>query len=126
MDAVEREAAEEIDEYDPSVPFLKWGGGVLLPLVPFGLGMACIVRRVAFFPAGRGPQNTLIPFYGFDAVAIGISLLFAALWIHAHFFWPTEERLERHAYGVKLLSIFGLILSFGYVTFVLFRKLVDI
>jgi len=52
---------------------------------------------------------------GSEAIAMGITWMCLALFIHFHYFWPTLKRLYIFTDLGKTISAFGFVASLGYV-----------
>lgn len=76
--------------------------GVVIPLPIFIYGVACVVRRVAVIP-----DRTLEPnyFYGFDAVLLGLALIFGALAVHCGGFLSKMELTWRYAHLAAVVCL---------------------
>jgi hypothetical protein len=99
---------------EPTI-WTKWFGGIIVPAVTLGYGIRCCILKKAIFigTAGRGRSGMELD--GTEAIAMGITWMCLALFIHFHYFWPTLKRLYIFTDLGKTVAAFGFIASLGYV-----------
>ncbi|TMQ70048.1 MAG: hypothetical protein E6K81_13510 [Candidatus Eisenbacteria bacterium] len=78
-----------------------WLGGVGLALLPALYGIQCIVTRRG--EAGGFPWSSTVE--GGAAVVLGLGWIGVGLFLHIHFFFGLEPRLEPHSRAGKYLSL---------------------
>jgi hypothetical protein len=107
-----RPAAYDDDLEDiPTMGFWpKWFGGIALPLLLVGYGVACFVTRKAVLPGNHMSMDL----YGAKAVAFGIASMSAGLFLHSHYFWGNIYHLSFWATLGKIVSACSFIAGLGY------------
>jgi len=112
--------AIDLDSFVEDNPYNRWGGGVVLPSVLLLLSAPILWHQRTFFYLGK--HNTVpVTLTGFDAVVAALCILFPALYLHCHFFWSLNERLNPYAFAGKLLSALGFAVSVAYTAFAAVR-----
>ncbi len=105
--------AEVLDLWSPSdTPRVRWAGGVLVPILLAGIGQL-YVRGNPLHLYGRDgrfiPGGPLV-LTGGTAVAAGVFLLAAALFIHFQCFWP-----DRNEWVCAIGKLVAMLLAVGSV-----------
>lgn len=105
---------------DPVTIFWKkYLGGVTLPLALAANGIYAVVTQHAVIPSR---STGLVHLYGAAAIACGISLLGAALALHAYFWWENDERLNRFSEAGQFV---GIVILLGGIGFMLYTMIVS-
>jgi hypothetical protein len=99
---------------EPTI-WTKWFGGLIVPAVTLAYGINCCIVKKALFIGTAGFGRHGMKLDGSEAVAMGITWICLALFIHFHYFWPTLKRLYIFTELGKIVSALGLIASLGYV-----------
>ena len=98
--------------YAPSGGCVKmWLLGVGLALIPTGYGIRCLQSGHATFFGSRGSQLDLD---GSAAMSLAISYIAIGVFIHAHWFWGLQPKLEPLSGILKLLAVLTFLAGFGY------------
>jgi hypothetical protein len=100
--------AEELDSPPPTSKWAKGFGGIICPLAFFCYGIWCCVTREATFFG----DNATLDLHGKFAVAMGVSWLSIASFLHTYYFWGNDEKLARFSDTGKALSIICFIISY--------------
>lgn len=97
--------------YPPSGGRIKmWLLGVGLALIPVGYGVRCLLTGHALL-IGRNSNPDIT---GSAAVALAITYIAVGIFIHAHWFWGLQPKLELVSYILKLLAVLLFLGSLGY------------
>lgn len=95
------ELSESLAESAKPNPIVGWLVGVGAALGIAGYGTVCLVTRSATFV-----DEARTVFHGAEAIALGVSYLAIACFLHAHFFWSWRPRFMGYAQIAKALSMF--------------------
>jgi cytochrome c oxidase subunit I+III len=85
---------------DVQVPALFWPAVAAIVLAGSGAAMACANRAL-------GTENQRDPWVMRIALAVGMLLMMASLWIAFHDLWQTGLRPDQQAYGAMVYTILG-------------------
>ena len=110
---VHRTAFDDAEDlaYPPSGGRIKmWLLGVGLALVPIGYAIHCLHTGHALLFG----QNADLDVTGSSAVALAIAYIAVGIFIHAHWFWGLQAKLQAVSYILKLLAVLLFLGSFGY------------
>lgn len=94
------------------------GIGLAVPL--FLYSADCMVTQTAVFLGSRPLR--FVAYFGLDALAVGLLYLFAAIFLHAHWFWSNHPRFYGYAHLAKHISAVGVIGGAGYLIFRIFFR----
>jgi len=98
--------------YAPSGGRIKmWLVGVGVALIPLWYGLQCVLTEHARL---WGEHGTNLDVNGSTAVALGIAYMAVGAFIHFHWFWGLNRRLEPFSGILKLLTVLVFLGSFGY------------
>jgi hypothetical protein len=101
------------DDDPPSGILAKWFGGAF---VPAGIGLyalSAIISQEARLPR-RSYSSSAGLLLGGDAVAYGIALLGAAIFVHCHYFWGNSKRLVEYFILGKMIGAAAFIGGVGW------------
>jgi hypothetical protein len=103
--------AEEL-AYAPSGGRLKmWLVGIGVALIPLWYGFRCVQTEHARL---WGEHGTDLDVNGSAAIALGIAYMAIGAFIHFHWFWGLNRRLEPLSVLLKLLTLLVFLGSFGH------------
>ncbi|MCR4575665.1 MAG: hypothetical protein K5787_18045 [Lentisphaeria bacterium] len=91
-------------------PSSKLLAGIIIPVVVALDGLYFIVTKKSFTFGLRFPSPEM---EGPEVVFWGIALLFAAAFIHFHFYWSVSEKLWKYSGILKIISMVGIVISLG-------------
>ena len=107
-----------------------WSFGVVAPLTLAIYGLSCIINKEGVFRTGAQYSYLYndqydIPFFGTDAVILGILCLSLASFLHFQFFWRfnKNERLRNNYKYGTFVSILALLPSFVWVVWCILHDL---
>lgn len=89
--------------------FPVWAYGIMCSGVIALYGLSCVVTQSALF-IGRSRSSRsfrLIEYGGRPAVALGLSYIAIAIFMHCHFCWSEHEKYHGYAALGKLVSMLG-------------------
>jgi hypothetical protein len=112
------------EDPDPN-PFTKWGIGVLVALAVAGYGIICAVHRFGYIPVSHRGHNAEVPIEGTNAIVFGVALLFAAAWLHFHFFWSQTPRMRPYYEVARIFASLGVLVTGLWVAVAVFRIVFD-
>lgn len=101
---------DDFEDIPSSGPIAQYGGGVALPLMLIGYGIACIIRRHAVL-SGR---NIPLELDGAKAVALAIATIALGTFPHCHYFWGNIYHLSAWAVVGKIVSAIAFIGGLGF------------
>lgn len=104
--------ADSLSGSPPQTTWPKWFGGVAVPIIILYWGIKSCVTRTAFFFGQNGSSLDLIDG---PAIAMGVAVISAGIFLHFHYFWGTLRKLYVLSYPGKLLSAMVFAGSFGFV-----------
>ena len=113
-----RTAFDEAEDlaYAPSGgPVKAWLLGVGVALVPFGYGVHCLFTGHARFFGRR--YGSHLDLDGPAAMALAIAYIAVGVFIHAHWFWGLNSKLEPASYSLKLLALLAFLGGFGFAVY---------
>jgi hypothetical protein len=84
--------------------FYKWILGIVIPLGLVAYGVSAIISRRADYGT-----NISMELHGVNAIAYGIALISAAVFMHCHYFWGNIYDQVWFAVLGKILSACGFI-----------------
>ena len=90
----------------------KWFGGIIVPALFMYSGIFDCIRKQAVL---HGRDATSLELADTDAVALGITWISAACFLHFHYFWTACPRLIVLSEFGKIVSALCFIGSLGYV-----------
>jgi hypothetical protein len=90
---------DDWEDQPPQGPFFRWILGVSVPLAMVGLAARALVRREVNF-SGR----VAITLHGTNAVAFGVAIVAAAVFLHCHYYWG-------NVYNQAWFAVLGKIIS---------------
>lgn len=82
-------------------PATRWLCGVGLALLPVSYGIHCLVTRKAQFGTRFWPTTV----DGLGAIALGLGWIGVGAFLHFHFFFGLDGRLERHSREGKKVAL---------------------
>ena len=101
--------------YAPSGGRVKaWLVGVGLALFPIVYGVKCLSAGQARF---FGRSGSHLDLDGSAATALSIAYIAVGIFMHAHWFWGLNARLEPWSYLLKVVAALGFIGGFGYAVY---------
>jgi len=90
---------------DPPSGFLpKWFGGAAAPLIIGLYGASILIAQQARMPGRRMFRPSGSTLLGGDAVAYGIAVLGAAIFLHCHYFWGNTKNLAEYSILGKMIG----------------------
>ena len=97
----------------------RWGLGLVVAVGLLGYGISWLLfpRANLSFPRSArfgGGQNILTLDGTNIPAAIGMLLVFAALFVHFHWFWGSDRRLSRYYEPLQTLSLIGAVVTLIY------------
>jgi hypothetical protein len=105
--------------YSPSGGHAKmWGLGVGLAFVPIGYGIRCLFTGHATLIGQNGDLDVTSS----TAVALAIAYIAVGIFMHAHWFWGLQPKLEIVSYVLKFLAALVFLGSLGYVFYGIVAK----
>jgi hypothetical protein len=100
--------------YSPSGGRAKMCGlGVARALIPIVYGIRCLCTGHALLFG----QNRDLDVTGRTAVALAIAYIAVGIFMHAHWFWGLQPKLEIVSYVLKFLAVLVFLGSLGYVMY---------
>lgn len=91
------------DDDPPAGILPKWVGGAALPFVIGVYSVSILVSQQATLPR-RGFRTSGRQLLGGDAVAYGIAILGAAIFLHCHYFWGNSQKLGEYSILGKMVG----------------------
>jgi hypothetical protein len=89
---------------DPPSGFLpKWFGGAVIPVVIGLYGLSAIIAQKVNTPR-RGYRRSGGELLGGDAIALGIAILGAAIFLHCHYFWGNTKNWAEYSILGKMIG----------------------
>jgi hypothetical protein len=101
------------DDDPPSGFLAKWFGGAAFPLVIGLYSLSILVTQQATLPR-RGFRRSGSQLLGGDAVAYGIAVLGAAMFLHCHYFWGNSQKLGEYSIVGKMVGAATFIGGIGW------------
>lgn len=96
--------------------FARWIGGVVFASIPLLIGVLAILSERTLFLGGRPLR--VVQYNGIDAIALGISWIGVAAFMHAHYFWSVSRQ---YYFISELLKPASLLAIAGPMVFVVVR-----
>ena len=98
----------------------RWTCGVGAAVIVIAYGLRCVVSGRAELVIPRGLQ--ILHLEGAEAVSLGITYIWLALFLHCHYFWGAHPAYWGYAQIAKIVSLIGLVGALGFAIwhFVLF------
>jgi hypothetical protein len=99
--------------------FPVWAYGIACSGVIALYGLSCVIRQSALFIGGRRAFRSfqIVEYSGHQAVALGVSYIAAAVFMHCHFCWSEHEKYNGYAALGKLVSLLGGVAGIVFLVF---------
>jgi len=105
---------DDWEDQPPQSAFHKWALGVALPAAIFAYGIWVLLTREAQVGGHMNPGQITMTLHGSNAVAYGVAVLSAALFLHCHYFWGNIYNQAWLAVLGKIISACGFIAAIGF------------
>jgi hypothetical protein len=102
----------DLDDDPPTDAWSMWGVGITIPSLIVLVGISRIVFKSGVLYGTRGRS---MPLTGWDAVAFGIAIIAAGLFLHTRYFWSNTSRLLPFAGLGQAVAMLAGILGLGFV-----------
>lgn len=97
--------------YSPSGGRTKqWIAGAAIPLCIIAYGVVCLKTGSTTLPGRRGS----IELHGTEGVTLACAYLALGAFLHFHYFWGLQERLQPFSEPLKVLSLLAFLSCFLY------------
>jgi len=91
--------------------FPVWAYGIVCSGAIALYGVSCVVTQSALFVGGRRSFRSFlfVEYTGNPAVALGLSYIAAAVFLHCHFCWSEHEKYHGYAALGKMGALVGVV-----------------
>lgn len=107
--------ADVLDSCTSGGKFSLWAYGVVSSSAIALYGLSCVATQTAKF-IGHRPVR-IVEYSGSQAVALGLSYISAAVFLHCHFCWSEHEKYHGYAAIGKVVSLLGAVAGMVFLIF---------
>jgi len=104
--------AENLSDVASGDRVLAWVVGIAGAVALGIYGVICVAGQTATLVGGRPVR--VVEYAGSAAVALGITYMSVACFMHCHFFWSHSQRFHGYAQIGKLAALAGIVGGTGY------------